>query len=235
MNEQKSENGSKGFPLAKFTADEFFSLWKAAQAVLKHRDFAVSARIIFDEACRMTGATAGYVALLSEDGSENKVLFLEAGGMPCTVDPNLPMPIRGLRAESYHSGKAVYDNDFTRSKWTKYLPQGHVVLANVMFSPLNIDGKTVGIMGLANKKGDFTADDSTLATAFGEIASIALQNSWTLKELKGSLEKLEEFNEVLVKREMRIVEMKEEVNRLCRELGRPDMYPEIWNEKGEGG
>ena len=47
------------------------------------------------------GATSGYVALLSEDGAENEVLFLEAGGFPCDVDPKLPMPIRGLRAEAY--------------------------------------------------------------------------------------------------------------------------------------
>ena len=49
---------------------------------------------------------------------ENEVLFLEAGGLPCTVDPNLPMPIRGLRAVSYETGRAAYDNDFSfNSGW----------------------------------------------------------------------------------------------------------------------
>ena len=28
-----------------------------------------------------------------------QVLFLDAGGLPCDVDPALPMPVRGLRAE----------------------------------------------------------------------------------------------------------------------------------------
>jgi len=36
---------------------------------------------------------------------------------PCTVDPELPMPIRGLRADAYHSQQTVYENDFWNSRW----------------------------------------------------------------------------------------------------------------------
>ncbi|MCI5211250.1 MAG: GAF domain-containing protein [Candidatus Electrothrix sp. ATG2] len=210
--------------LANFTPREFHSLMNAAHAVLIHRKFELSARIIFDEACKMTGATAGYVALLDDAGTENEVLFLEAGGLPCTVNPDLPMPIRGLRAESYHSGKAVYDNDFMHSQWTAYLPDGHVDMKNVMFAPLNISGKTVGIIGLANKDSDFTEFDATIAEAFGEVAAIALRNSRTLDELDETNQRLEHFNETLVNREMRIIEVKQEMNSLCRELGRDPVY-----------
>lgn len=162
----------------KLQSKEFHSLWKAAHSILLHKDFDVSARIIFDEACTITGATSGYVALLNEDGDENEVVFLESGGKSCAVDPELPMPIRGLRAKSYQTGKAIYENAFMDSEWVKFMPAGHVILKNVMFSPLNIDGKTVGIMGLANKEGNFNDKDATMATAFGEIAAIALKNSW---------------------------------------------------------
>ena len=231
MSDQKVNPQIKEPQLDGFTSREFYSLWSAAQALLKHRKFEVAARIIFDEACKMTGAVSGYVALLSETGEENEILFLEAGGKPCTVDPDLPMPIRGLRAESYHTGKAVSDNDFMHSEWVKFMPPGHVILTNVMFSPLNIEGKTVGIMGLANKKDDFTEHDSTLATAFGEIAALALRNSRVMDQLDETVNKLEEFNEVLVTREMRTIELKQEVNTLCRELGRDALYPEIWKEE----
>ncbi|MDX1295942.1 MAG: GAF domain-containing protein, partial [Sulfurimonadaceae bacterium] len=183
-------------------------------------------RAIFDEACAMTGATAGYVALLSEDGEENEVLFLEAGGRECTVDPNLPMPIRGLRAESYHSGRAVYNNDFMHSKWIEFLPEGHVNMTNVMFSPLNIDGKTVGIMGLANKDGDFTDHDAMVAEVFGDIAAIGLKNARMFDLLNETNSKLESFNEIMVEREMRIIEIKHEVNELCKELGQEPRYQE---------
>lgn len=216
--------------LRNFAPKEFLSLWEASRAVLTYKKFDESARVIFDEACKMTGATSGYVALLSPDGSENEVLFLEAGDMPCTVDPTLPMPIRGLRAESYHSHKAVYDNDFMNSKWIEFLPEGHMILNNVMFSPLNIEGKTVGIIGIANKKDDFTDFDATVAEAFGDLCAIALKNSRMLDTLHESNDKLESFNETLVEREMRIIEVKQEVNEMCKALGEELRYKEIERE-----
>lgn len=150
---------------------------RGARAILEKQSFTDAARAIFDRCREMTGAISGYVALLSEDGHENEVLFLEAGGMPCSVAPELPMPIRGLRATAYETHRAAYDNDFMSSEWVQYMPKGHVILKNVMFAPLNLDGKTVGILGLANKPSDFTDADAEIATVFGELAAIALANS----------------------------------------------------------
>jgi signal transduction histidine kinase len=124
-------------------------------------------------------------------------LFLDAGGRPCTVDPALPMPIRGLRASSYLTGKVTYDNDFVNSQWVDLMPRGHVVLNNVMFAPLIIDRKTVGIIGLANKSIPFTERDAQMATAFGEIASIALINSQTLERLSENEKLLKTHSENL--------------------------------------
>jgi PAS domain S-box-containing protein len=163
-------------------ADEVAALLRGARSVLRHQEFQTTARKIFDECCDLIGASSGYVAMLSEDGSENELLFLEAGGLPCTVDPHLPMPIRGLREDAYRTNKAVYHNDFMNSKWVHLMPEGHVVLKNVMFAPLVLGGKTVGVIGLANKDGDFDDNDAKLATGFGELAAIALDNSSNLEQ-----------------------------------------------------
>ncbi len=174
---------------ARYKAEETSQLLAGARAVLEEDDFPSTARHLF-HACRQAiGAKSGYVALLSEDGEENEVLFLESGGLSCSVDPELPMPIRGLRAEAYQLGKAVYHNDFHHSEWMRFLPEGHVRLDNVVFSPLNIGGKTVGIMGLANKKSDFTEKDLRISEGFGELAAIALKNSRTYEALQQSEEK----------------------------------------------
>ena len=159
---------------------ELDTFMAGAKVVLSQKGFETSARAIFDYCREVTGATSGYVALLSDDGAENEVLFLEAGGLPCSVNPELPMPIRGLRAEAYLTNRAVYDNDFMNSEWIKFMPGGHVELKNVMFAPLVIEGKTVGIMGLANKAGDFNDNDAKMAGGFGELAAIALENSRNL-------------------------------------------------------
>ena len=49
--------------------------------------FARIARKLFDKCCEMTGATSGYVALLTPDGRENNVVFLEAGGCHAPSTP----------------------------------------------------------------------------------------------------------------------------------------------------
>ena len=167
--------------------DEVNALLKASRAVLEYQLFPDAARAIFDAACRITGAKSGYVALLNPDGSENEVLFLESGGLPCSVDPDLPMPIRGLRAEAYATNRTVYENDFMRSEWVSFMPEGHVAMRNVLFAPLVIEKKAQGIIGLANKDGDFSTRDAEMATAFGEFAAIALLNSRTMSRLNQTI------------------------------------------------
>lgn len=170
---------------------------ECAHTVMKTDEFDVSIREIVDSAKRLIGATAGYVVLLSENESENKVLFLDSGGLSCTVDPALPMPVRGLREVAYRTKNVAYENDFLNSYWVKFVPKGHVALKNVLFAPLIVDGKAVGLIGLANKSAAFTEDDAELARGFGDYASIALSNSWKLAAIKNQNAKLEALNEKL--------------------------------------
>ena len=169
-------------------AKEVTALLESSQAVLQYREFKDAATSIFNSCKNLIGAGAGYVALLTPDGRENDLLHLDAGGLACTVDPSLPMPIRGLRKTAYRSCKAVFDNHFSKSRWVGFLPDGHVVLENVLFAPLVIDAKAVGLLGLANKPGGFTEHDARIATGFSEFASVALLNSRTLESLEHSEE-----------------------------------------------
>lgn len=169
--------------------EETRALLTGANAILEHREFKDSARAIFNAARDLIGAQSGYVAMLTVDGQENEVLFLDAGGLACTVDPNLPMPIRGLRETAYRTGQVVYENDFAGSDWVVFLPSGHVRLDNVMFAPLIVDGEKAGLLGLANKPGGFTHQDARMAAAFSELAAIALRNSRTLEALETSEER----------------------------------------------
>jgi len=165
---------------------EIEALLKGSRAILEYGKFNDAARAIFGFCKNIIGAIGGYVALLSQDGAENELLFLDSGGLLCTVDPSLPMPIRGLRGESYRTGKAVYHNDFAQSEWLNFLPTGHVTIDNVLFAPLMIEGKALGLLGLANKPGGFTENDAHLASGFGELAAISLLNSRIWESLQHS-------------------------------------------------
>lgn len=168
---------------------EISALLEGSRAVLEYHEFKDSAQSIFDSCKNLIGATAGYIALLSKDGAENEVLFLDSGGLSCTVDPSLPMPIRGLREEAYRTCKTVFHNDFSKSEYVKFMPKGHADLHNVLFAPLVIKEKVTGLLGLANKPGGFTENDARMASAFGELAAVALQNSRTLEALENSEER----------------------------------------------
>jgi PAS domain S-box-containing protein len=168
---------------------EISALLEGARAVLAYRNFEDIARLIFDSCKNLLGAKAGYIALLAENGIDNEVVFLDPGGLPCLVNPTLPMPIRGLRETAYQSGKTVYENDFPTSEWLKFLPKGHAHLNNVLFAPLLIKGIAVGLLGIANKAGGFTENDARMASAFAEIVAIALFNSQTLESLEKSEER----------------------------------------------
>jgi PAS domain S-box-containing protein len=170
---------------------EVTALLSASKRIPLSKTFDEAARQIFDICKDLIGAKSGYVALLSEDGKENEVLFLEAGGLPCDVDPELPMPIRGLREVAYRTNDTAYDNAFADGRWMKYMPVGHVALENVLFAPLIIGKQAVGLMGLANKPGGFTDRDAKIAKAFGDLAAVALIYAEYQDQLRESEERLQ--------------------------------------------
>ena len=167
-------------------------LLEAASVVLQSEDFPKAARAVFDIAKELTGASSGYVALLSEDGNENEVLFLDAGGLPCTVDESLPMPIRGLREVAYRENRPAHNNTFMTSEWVGFMPKGHVVMNNVLFGPLVIAGRAEGIIGLANKPSNFTENDERLVMALANLVAIGLNRTKIEAELRESQKRLSE-------------------------------------------
>ena len=168
---------------------EFTALLKASHAVLEHKEFSESARAIFEACKEITGATAGYIALV--EGGENTIAFIDSGDHECQVEPGLPMPVRGMRAEVFQTGETIYENAFSSSEWNLALPQGHAILENVLFAPLVVDGSPVGLLGLGNKEGGFTTNDARLASAFAEMAAIALVNSRAAQALREARDRLE--------------------------------------------
>ena len=55
-----------------------------------------------------------------------------------------------------------------------------------------------------------------------KLAEMALMNK--AKELLASNEELKQFNQAMVGRELRMIELKQEINKLCRRLGEPPLH-----------
>jgi PAS domain S-box-containing protein len=181
LQQQVDQNNSAGLT----SPPELLSfLIEAFRQIPLCNTFEDAAREIFEHCKRLTGARSGYVALLNENGEGNEVLFLDAGGMPCDVDPNLPMPIRGLREIAYRTKEVAFDNSFSESPWMKYMPEGHVKLDNVLFAPLNIQKKTEGVIGIANKDGGFNEHDVHISKILGDLAAVALSYARAQENLR---------------------------------------------------
>lgn len=157
-------------------AAEVTALLEATRAVLIHHEFKDAARPIFESCKQVIGAQSGFVALLNEEATENQLVYLDTGGYPSSVDPMLPMPLCGLCAQVARTGIAAYDNSMTAGQWEEIIPRANAEPGTRLFAPLIAEGKVLGFLGLANKPGGFTENDARMATAFGEIAAIALVN-----------------------------------------------------------
>jgi two-component system, cell cycle sensor histidine kinase and response regulator CckA len=165
------------------------ALYAGSRELLAHADFPTAARALFDRCKQLLGAQGGYVALRDSEGEHNLVTYLDSGALQCSVDPTLPMPIRGLRERAYSAGRPVWDNDFAGSRWQAFLPAGHAPLESVLFAPIMADGQAQGLLGLANKPGGFDEDGARLASAFAELLSVALASNRTRAALEESEER----------------------------------------------
>jgi len=169
--------------------DEVSALLEGARTILKNREFKAAAKNICHYCMDLIGATAGCAALIDSIGTENEDLFLDSGYRSPAVDLWAPMPIRELRAEVCAKAAAVYDNHINQGKGHILQPDGDLVPENVLFAPMILEGKVAGVIGLANKRADFNKNDLRIATAFGELAAVALLNSRTLESLQNSEER----------------------------------------------
>jgi PAS domain S-box-containing protein len=136
---------------------EMESLFNATRMLLEENAFEPIARHLFDTCLRLTGGKYGYVSLLNENGSKSEVQFLETddwqgGEAACRQD------------------QSIVENDFKKSRWAKNLPEGHIPLENILIIRLAIDGKPAGLMGIANKPGDFTKNDANIVQTLGVLA-----------------------------------------------------------------
>ncbi|MBU4232181.1 MAG: PAS domain S-box protein [Proteobacteria bacterium] len=168
---------------------EITGLLEASRIVLSETSFEAAVKDICTLCQSLTGATAGYVALFTADGLEEEVIASDPGGLPEAVAAALPRLRREMGGEAHPLNRPVWHNDLAHSEWAGLLPAGPPGLDNVLFTPLQVRGKTVGVMSLVNKPGGFSEPDANLAAGFTEFAALALVNMRAAAAVRQSEEK----------------------------------------------
>jgi diguanylate cyclase (GGDEF)-like protein/PAS domain S-box-containing protein len=164
--------GARPVPDSLRDASESVALLAASRAVLLHREFEPAARAIFDACRKLIAAEAGYVGLMSEDGSSDQVLYSHPEDTSWAQILAASRPMRELRAEVYLTGKAMYLNQLVSRGLA-----GQVNVENLLFAPITVGENTVGLLAFANKVRGFSDEDARMASAFGQLAAVSLASS----------------------------------------------------------
>ena len=167
------------------------ALLHAARTVLEKRAFDDTAGTVLASCEGIVGATAGFVLLLTQDGTATRLVRYDTRGRESTVPADTPMPVRGLRERVLATRQTVFDNAFGNGPGAALLPPGHVRIESALLAPMAIAGEVIGFLGLANKPGGFTPDDARLTSAFAEMAALSHLNARTLDLLERNQEVLE--------------------------------------------
>jgi PAS domain S-box-containing protein/putative nucleotidyltransferase with HDIG domain len=168
---------------------EVIGLLEASRIVLSEPSFEVAVKDIFTLCKSLVGAGAGFVTQQPENATGEKVLFCDPMVGACAVDPTLSTSILGFCGEAHDQGRPICHNDLTHIGGVQLLPGGQAELDNVLVAPLLAGGKTLGVLGLANKPGGFTEDDVNLAVGFAEFATFSLVSQLAKEALRRSEEK----------------------------------------------
>jgi PAS domain S-box-containing protein len=169
--------------------EEVSALLYSSRNIQRNSSFKESAKAIYESCKVLLGAKTGHVSILTSDNRVEMSLN-EAGLVPDNV--GLPLPSKMID-EVIKGGLTIFDN--FPENLAKATPPPPAKRKNVLISPLKYDGKTIGLLLLADKVSDFDERDKRLASAFAELISIALVN----ERYQESLKKMRSEHNVITK------------------------------------
>jgi GAF domain-containing protein len=137
----------------------------------------------------------------------------------------------GIWGEAVRQAKPIVVNDFhAPDPLKKGYPEGHSPLHRFMTVPVVVEGRIVGVVGVANKKSDYNDTDVRQLTLLLDSAWRIAERKRVEENLRATNEELTRFNKTMVDRELRMVELKKEVNGLCAQAGQTLRYPLDWEK-----
>lgn len=140
---------------------------------------------VLHECLKITESHYGYIYLYDEEGKEFILNSWTKNVMPdCSIiDKKTVYKLEktGIWGEVVRQGKPIVVNDFDApNSLKKGYPEGHVIIHKFMSIPVIISNRIVAVVGLANKKEDYTDNDV--------YQIVALMNGvWNAKERREAL------------------------------------------------
>jgi PAS domain S-box-containing protein len=201
-----------------------------------------------DCATRLTGAKFGaFFYNVTDENGESFLLYTLSGapreafekfGLP----RNTPIFAPTFRGEgTVRIADVLADSRYGRNPPHRGMPPGHLPVRSYLAVPVvSASGDVIGGLFFGHPETDvFTEQSERIAAGIALHAAIAIDNARLFDEahkelaerkrieeqLRNNTQELARFNRVAVDRELRMIELKKEVNALCERLGQPARYP----------
>ncbi|MGB9939972.1 PAS domain S-box protein [Methanosarcina sp.] len=150
-------------------------------------------------ALEITGSQIGFVGEVGADGLLHDIAISDMGWEQCTMydktghrRPPGDFILHGLYGCVIDTGKSFFTNDPMSYPGSIGLPQGHPPLTSFLGVPLITEGKTKGILSVANREGGYSREQQEDLAGIAPAVAQALQR-------KKSEEALEEIERIRIK------------------------------------
>jgi GAF domain-containing protein len=128
----------------------------------------------------------------------------------------------GIWGEAVRQRKAVMINDFAApNPLKKGYPKGHVKLERYLTIPILNNNEIIAVVAVANKETNYTTEDIDQLEIFMSAVWIVVEHIKLEDELRAKTDELTNLNKYFIGREVKMAELKEEINRL-KPRGKPD-------------
>lgn len=169
-------------------------------------------------------------------GSESAGISLrDSGGWIVRCVHNMPAELVGSRMTddderhavlAHTTGKPVAVVDaFNDERFNVGHLRKHNIRA-VLVIPLILRAQPFGVLFLNYHSAphEFNEAEVNFAFQIATTASIALDNARMVEDIIRSAKQVESINKLMVGRELRMIELKKEIDKLCRQFGQPTRY-----------
>jgi GAF domain-containing protein len=166
----------------------------------------------------LTGSKFGFIGELNEAGLFDTIAISNPGWDACKMPGSKAtrltkdMPIRGIDRSVLREKKSRIVNDPANHPDRVGTPEGHPPITSFLGVPLRHAGKTIGMIGLANKESGYDGADQQVIESLSVAFVEALICKRAEVRLRERVEELKRFRMATVKRELRMKELREELD-----------------------
>ncbi len=172
---QAERRRAAALELAEARHAELDSLLEAVRAVSAADSFEDAAQALLSHCTRATHASGGALITWQRGPTLDPLLTIRSQELTRTLALEHAAPSGSIQAHTLEQDATSLHNDFPSSPWAAdSLPMGHTAIHSALFTPLRAGGAAMGLLGVVNKQGGFTEDDTRLLEGFAGLLGMGL-------------------------------------------------------------